>query len=235
MYASSKLDKLPFKGDDLLNRYGNDYLQIILVHNHTVNSWSKELLTCIAHLMDFICACCWWGDDNAIYIKLLVSSEQIFYDFIQGLIRIVEEKSFHEHIASQWCNDETILIDSTLIFFLGALLQIKDLSCFIRSETNLSKIILTIAQKSCYDRICVCAYGILAEILSDEQLKEVKITYNISEFFFRILELAWNHPTQRYKRIPIPQLLAGYFIILNLKYHIQSSFFVHRIFNSIKK
>jgi hypothetical protein len=209
----SKDDKDSFKGDELLDYFGNDYLQIILVHNRTVNSWSKQLLTCITHLTDFICACCWWESDRAIYIKKLVSSETLFYDYIQGLIHILSYKVFHECITSQWCNDETILIDSTCIFLIGALFEIKGLSCFIRSETILSNIILEIVQKSCYDRISICAYGILAEILSDEQLKEVKITDNISEFFFEILELAWNHPTQRYKRLPIAQLLTGYLFI----------------------
>jgi hypothetical protein len=209
MYVCSKSDKHPFKGEDLLTEYGNDYLQIILVHHHTVQSWSKELLSCITHLIDFICACCWWAHDKAIYIKTLVSSEQLFYDYIQGLIHIVSYRTFHERITSQWSNDETILIDSSCIFLIGALFQMKNLSCFIRSETTLSNIILEIVQKSSHDRISICAYGILAEILSDEQLREVRITDNISEFFFRTLELAWNHPTQCYKRLPIAQLLTG--------------------------
>jgi hypothetical protein len=209
MYICSKLDKHPFKGDELLNQFGNDYLQIILVHYHTVQSWNKKLISCIAHLIDFICACCWWAHEKAIYMKILVSSEQLFYDYIQGLIQIVGYRTFHEQITSQWSNDETILIDSSCIFLIGALFQMKNLSCFIRSETMLSNIILEIAQKSSYDRISICAYGILAEILSDEQLREVKITDNISEFFFHTLELAWNHPTQCYKRLPIAQLLTG--------------------------
>ncbi|CAM4807500.1 unnamed protein product [Rotaria magnacalcarata] len=213
MYICSIVDKSPFQGEELLHRYGDDYLQMISIHSYTVNSWSQELLICIAHLIDFICACCWWGTEKAMYIKNLVASEQIVYDHIQGLIRIVGYKPFHERITSQWCNEETILIDSTFIFFMGALMQIKNLACFIRSETSLSNIILAIAQKSCYDRISVCGYGILAEILSDEQLKQVQITDNISDFFFRILELAWSHPTQRYKRIPIPQLLTGFLTV----------------------
>lgn len=211
MFICSKCDKQPFNSDQLFNRYGNDFLQIILVHNHTVSSWDNQLLTCVAHLIDFICACCWWGSDRSMYIKKLVLSEQLFYDFIQGLIRIVGYKTLYERIASQWNNDETILIDSACIFLIGAIFEIKNLSCFLRSETTLSNIILEITQKSTYDRISICAYGILAEILSDEQLKEVKINDNISEFFFRILELAWNHPTQRYKRLPIEQLLKGNF------------------------
>ncbi|CAF2653370.1 unnamed protein product [Rotaria sp. Silwood2] len=200
MYICAKVDKSPFKGDELLNRFGKDYLQIIFIHSHTVDSWSRQLLTCITHLIDFMCACCWWGTEKALYIEILVPNEQIVYDHIQGLIRIVSCKSFHERITSQWNNDETILIDSIFIFFMGALLQIKNLNYFIRSETILSHVILAIAQKSCYDRISVGAYGILAEILSDKQLKELKITDNISELFFRILELALKHPTKRYKR-----------------------------------
>lgn len=214
MYVCSAVPKVSLQGDEVLQRYGDDYLQIISIHSHTVESWSPELLGCITRLIDFICACCWWGTDKAIYIRHLIPSEQKFYEHIEALIRIVGYKPFHERITSQWFNDETILIDSSFIFLIGALVQMKNLSCFIRSETNLSNIILAIAQKSCYDRISLCAYGILAEILSDEQLKEVKITDNISEFFFRILELAWNRPTQRYKRISIPQLLRGNFLRL---------------------
>lgn len=209
MYVCSIVDKSPFKGEELLDLYGDNYLEIISIHSRTVCSWSRELLTCITHLIDFMCACCWWGTEKAIYVNKLVPSDKVFYDHIQGLIRIVGYKPFYEHITSQWFNDETILIDSTFIFLMGALTQVKNLTSFIRSETNLSNIILAIAQKSCYDRISICAYGILAEILSDEQLKQVQITDNITQFFFRILQLAWNHPAQRYKRIPIPQLLAG--------------------------
>lgn len=209
MYACTKLDKQPFTAEEILQRYGNDYIQIILTHSHTVDSWSRELLTCVAHLNDFICACCWWGNDGAAYIRTFAPLEQILYDYVQGLIRVLEEKSFHESITPQWSNDETILIDSALIFLLGAITQIKDLGCFVRSETNLSGVALTIAQNSCYDRISLCAFGILAELLTEEQLKELKVTSNISDFFFRFLERAWKHPTQRCKRIPIQQLLGG--------------------------
>jgi hypothetical protein len=209
MYAASKSEKVGFHAEDFLDRYGEDYLQIILVHQHDVQDWNEDLLSCITHLVDFICSCCWWGDDRAIHIRRLLATEQATYEYIQALITIFSHTPFHEHIASQWSNNETILIDSTLIFFLGTLLQIKNMISVIRSEVNLSTVLLSIAQKSSYDRISVCAYGILAEILTDQQLKEVQITDNICQFFFRILDHAWRHPTQRYKRIAIPQLLTG--------------------------
>ncbi|CAF3990233.1 unnamed protein product [Rotaria magnacalcarata] len=102
MYICSIVDKSPFQGEELLHRYGDDYLQMISIHSYTVNSWSQELLICIAHLIDFICACCWWGTEKAMYIKNLVASEQIVYDHIQGLIRIVDEvicKQIYEELV----------------------------------------------------------------------------------------------------------------------------------------
>ena len=207
--ACSKISLDIFRPEDFLDRYGDDYLDLFLIHQHTIQSWNESLLSCLAHLIDLFCSCCWWGQDRAIHVQRLLSSEVLFFDHIQSLIRILNHQLFHEKIQSQWSNDETILIDSILIFLIGALLQIKNLSCFIRSESILSTTLLSISQKSSYDRICVCAYGILAEILSDEQLKQVHVTDNIFQFFFGILEHAWKHPTQRYKRITIAQLLTG--------------------------
>jgi len=209
MYICSTHEKTEFQCDYIFDQYGKDFLQIILVHHHTVESWNDELLTCIAHLIDFICACCWWGYDRAVFIEKLVLSEQLFHDYVRSLINILGYREFHERISSTWSNNETILIDSTCIFLIGALFEMKNLGCFLRSETNLSSIVLNIAQKSTYDRISICAYGVLAEILSDDQLREVKISDNISKFFFQVLELAWKHPSQRYRRLPITQLLVG--------------------------
>lgn len=110
-------------------------------------------------------------------------------------------------------------------------MQEKNLSCFIRAETNLSIFLLQIAEVSLYDRISMCAYGILAEILSDKQLKEVQVTDQIFAFFCNILEQAWKHPDQRYKRIGIPQLLRGQidFYSLNKSFHSDFS----RFFNFV--
>ena len=232
MFICSNIDRQPFQAEDFLRQYGNNYLQIILIHHHTVASWSHELFVCITHLIDLICAFCWWGNDRADYVTILVSSEQFFYDYIRALVAIVGYRPFHEQIRSQWCNDQTILIDSSCIFLIGALFQMKNLACFLRSETRLSKIMLEIAQKSTLDRISICAYGILAEILSDEQLREVKITENISEFFFHTLELAWNHPKQCYKRLPIAQLLTGKIICFVQS---ENSVDCFRIFNAVEK
>ena len=209
MFASSKLDKQPFQAEELLDRYGDDYAIIIIVQHRTVHEWSKDLLACMTHIVDFLCSCCWWGDEKPIHMKRIIASEQSFYDLIQALIHIVQHPAFHEQIQPQWSNDETILVDSVLIFFIGALLQVKNMSCFLRAETDLAQVLLTVAQKSSYDRISVCAYGILAEIMSDDQMKQVRVTDGIFAFFFGILEHAWKHPTQRYKRIPISQLLIG--------------------------
>ncbi|CAF4987808.1 unnamed protein product, partial [Rotaria sp. Silwood1] len=152
---------------------------------------------------------------------MFLSPNDLMYDHILALIRIVSYRPFHQCISAQWYNDETLLIDSILVFLFGAL-EIQNMRCFISSQTNLFATLLVIAQTSPYDRICICAYGFLAEILTDEQMKELKITENISGFFFNILEQAWKDPTKRCKTIPIPHLLKG-FLSLSKNDTIQST------------
>ncbi|CAF4436851.1 unnamed protein product [Rotaria sp. Silwood2] len=211
VYLCSKSQQFPFTGEQIIKFIADNYSQMILVQSHIVDSWSKELLSCIAHLIALICSCCWWGDEKAKYIKILVSPNDLTYDHILALIRIVSYQPFHQCISAQWYNDETLLIDAILVFLYGTL-EIRDIRCFISSQTNLFATLLVIAQTSSYDRICICAYGFLAEILTDEQLKELNISENISGFFFDILEQAWKDPTKRCKTIPIPHVLKGMFI-----------------------
>ena len=52
----------------------------------------------------------------------------------------------------------------------------------------LSDILITIAETSVYDKICLYAYGILGEILTDEQLKDLKIVDSIGRYFFNMLK-----------------------------------------------
>ncbi|CAF3842821.1 unnamed protein product [Rotaria sordida] len=196
VYLCSKLQQFPFTGEQIVKFLADNYLQMIRIQSYIVDSWSKELLSCIAHLIALICSCCWWSDEKPKYIKMLVASNDLMYDHILALIHIVSYQPFHQCISAQWYNDETLLIDAILVFLYGTL-EIEDVRCFISSQTNLFATLLVIAQVSPYDRICICAYGFLAEILTDEQMKELKITENISGFFFNILEQAWKDPTKR--------------------------------------
>jgi hypothetical protein len=208
VYVCSKAAEFSYSDEQILQYLADDYFQMILVHSYTVGSWSKELLSCIAHLNGVISSCCRWSNDMATHVKILIPCEQTAHDLIQALIRIVGHTPFHERITALWSNDETILISSTLVLFMASL-EIEHLSCFIRSKTPLPDILVAVAERSPDKRICVCAYSILSRILSDEHFKQLKIANNICEFYLHILEQAWSHPWQRYQQVPILNLLKG--------------------------
>ncbi len=69
--------------------------------------------------------------------------------------------------------------------------------------------LLIIAETSVFDKISLCAYGILGEILIDEQLKDLKIVASIEIYFFNMLEQAWRHPSKKCKQISVLYLLRG--------------------------
>jgi hypothetical protein len=141
-------------------------------------------------------------------MKILLPAEEISHSYIQSLIRILGHKPFHQQIHHHRDNDETILIDA-ILGFLSAILETHDLFCFMRIETKLFDILFQLAESSVYNRISLYAYAILGEILSDEHLKELKITNNLCEYFFYMLEQAWQHPMQNFQRVSVPQLLRG--------------------------
>jgi hypothetical protein len=68
---------------------------------------------------------------------------------------------------------------------------------------------LTIAEISPCEKISLCVYVILGEILSDQRLKELKISDHVIVFLFDMLEHAWHHPSKKFKHIPIYYLLKG--------------------------
>lgn len=204
----SKDNKFPFTGDEILRSLTKDYLKIIYLQSFNVQSLSEDLLSCITHLISLMCTCCCFDGDKSKNIQILLSDEEICYEHIQSLIRIISYKPFRNQIQIQRSNDETILIDVILSFLLG-IIHTYDVVSFMRFETNLLEILLPLAQISAYNPISLCAYGLLGEILCDEHLKEVKITNNICEYFFYMLEQAWNHRTEKSQRIILPQLLRG--------------------------
>jgi hypothetical protein len=208
VYFSSKSQNFPFTSKDIINFLGDDYVQMILVQSNTLDSWNTELLACVAHLTSLITSTCWWGGHKAEHIEILFPFEDSDHIRILAFIRIVNHQPFHRYISIPWYNDENLLISSTLILLMAAV-EIQNLGSFISSETNLPATLITIVQQSPHERILVYAYGFLAAILSNEQLKELQIADNICRFVFDVLEQAWKHPTKKWKKIPIPQLLKG--------------------------
>ena len=207
-YFYTNPEHFTYTPDQVVERIGVGYLQIVQSHSHTVSGWSRELLACVTHLIGFMRAFLWWDGENGAKLKLLFPTEQILCAFVEAIVRIIDHRPLYKATMVQWANDETILLDSTLLLLMN-IVQIQTINWFFRTMTQLPDILLTVAESSVYYRIYLCAYGILSEILTDEHLKELKITESVRLFFFNMLELAWHHPSKKYKQIPIIYLLRG--------------------------
>ena len=207
-YGGVRAHSYPCTLEELIRYVGDDYLQIIHFHSQTVTTWSKELLACIAQLISFVFGNLWWKGVIKIDEKLLFPEEQVLCDYIEDLFRIIEYKPFQQQIKPVRSNDETILIDGSLVTFI-VLLHRYNIKWFFNSKQNMCDILISIAEISPYDEICLCAYEILGEVLDDKQLKAIKITDKICVFFFNALQTAWHHPLKKYKHTSIELLLGG--------------------------
>jgi hypothetical protein len=227
-YLTTEAKNFHFTAEEIMHHIGNEFVQIIEIHSHIIDLWSQQFLTCITHLIGLISACCWWGGEKLTQINTLFPSEQIIYSYINALIRIISYKPFYSFITAQWTNNETILIDFCL-FSLKNVAQTQDLIWFFRTKTSLPDTLLTIADLSTHDKICLRAYVILGEILCNERLKDLKITENLSLFFYDMLEHAWLHPTKIYKQIPIFHLLRSFLTLSKIDAIQQKTFDLNKI------
>ena len=207
-----KAQTFPFTGDEILRFIGKDYLEILCLHGYTVQLWSQELFCCITHLINFIHACCLWRGDREKNLQILLSSDDIAHNYVQLLIHIISHKSFHQQVESYRCNDATILIDSILTF-ITYILESHDLVYFIRKRTRLVETLLLLAETPGYSMININAYAMLGELLCDDGLKQLKVTDHLCGYFFYVLEHAWNHPAQMYRRATVQRLLRGNSIV----------------------
>ena len=207
-YLTVKPESFPFTAQEMMDHIGHHFVEILDVHSHNIDMWNEHLFSCLTHLIGFLSACCWWGGEMLNQIDQLFPSEQIIYCYINALVRIISYKPFYSHITAQWSNDETILMDFCL-FSLKNLVQTPSLIWFFRSKISLPDTLLTIAELSIHDKICLRAYAIIGEILCHDRLKDLKITDNLCLFFYDMLEHAWQHSSKKYKQIPIFHLLRG--------------------------
>jgi hypothetical protein len=207
-YFTSKIEQFSYTPDQMLEHIDENYLQIINIHTQNIESWNEYILTTCAHLISLISVCCWWDEGKKLEMKILFPSEQILCDHAQALIRIISYKPFYNRIIAQRSNDETILMDSTLLLLIR-IVQTNEFNWFFRSMIQLPETLLTIAETSVFNKICLIAYGILVEILTDEQLRDLKIGDSVAGYFFSMLEQAWHHPLKKCQQIPIPYFLRG--------------------------
>jgi hypothetical protein len=207
-YLFANARQYPFTAEEMLQHVGKGYLQIMNIHIHTMQSWNDELLICIAHLTGFMHSCCWGAGGRRVQTKILFPTEQVTCDFAQMLIKIINYEPFYQEIKPKQWNHETILVGVTLKFIL-LMIHSENITWFFRSNLSLPNKLLIFVENSKFDQMCMCAYGILGEILTDEQLKELKVTDTGAIFFSNMLRQGWHDPLKKYKQIPLLQLLVG--------------------------
>ena len=187
----------------------DNYVEIIHMHSTTVSSWNKELPGCIAQIIGITIGCLWKNRSNPIFLKKLFPTEEMLYNHLEELIRIIAYEPFYTQIRSIRSNDETILIDVIILYIKFTLMIHNSVIWFFRSNLIIQQTLKTVAETSLFDEICLCSYGILGTILTDEQLKQLKISDSMTIFFFNMLEQAWHQPLKKYKHATIPHLLDG--------------------------
>jgi len=207
-YLFASAQNVSFTADEMFHHVGNEYLQTMNIHSHTIEFWNKELLISITHLTGFMRSCCCLNEQMTTEMKILFPTEQILCDFIDALVRILSYKPFHKEIKSKRLNCETILIDA-ILRFIFVILYTQNINWYFRSTSSLPDTILLITEHSSSDEISLCAYGILGGILTDEKLKELKATDNIGPVFYNTLNQAWHHPSKKHKQIPVSDLLRS--------------------------
>ncbi|CAF0834036.1 unnamed protein product [Adineta steineri] len=214
-YINPNTHKISYTADELVHWIRDEYLQIVHIHSRTVALWSKELLACMTQLISFVGGLGWWDGHSKKQIKVLFITEQIIYAHIEDLIRIIDYRPFHKEMKSVRSNDETSIMDAALMVLMR-MVQTENISWFFRSNVSIQNALSTLGEGALYDEIGLSVYGILGKVLSDEQLKNLKIANNMGGFFFNMLEQAWHHPLKKYRQIRIEHLLQGYF---NLSKH----------------
>ncbi|CAF1407133.1 unnamed protein product [Rotaria sordida] len=207
-YLFSRVNNFPYSADEMMRYLYEDYLEIIHIHSHSVESWSKELFSCITQLMSLVHGSCWYDREKKVQMKILFPTGKIICDYVKDLMRIMSHKPFYKQTKPNRSNDETILMQSIFAFLFMAV-QTYDINWVFRSNTTMRDIVVSVVEATLNDKVALGGYGILGEILTDDEFKDLKIAGNMSRFFFNMLEDAWNQPTKKYKHLPITSLLRG--------------------------
>ncbi|CAF4582083.1 unnamed protein product [Rotaria sp. Silwood1] len=208
LYLFVKTQDFPYTPEELIQHFGADITQIILLHTYTIELWSTELLSCITHLMFLFTTCCWWGGEKGSRGKIVFPTESAACEYIDALIRIIDYTPLYQSITIKRTNDETILLETTLFSLLN-IAQNGTFLWFLRSKISLTDTLLTLANLLSCDKTRLCVYGVLSEILCDKSLKELEISDSASTFFFNMLEQAWQHSSKKFRLIPLLFLLKS--------------------------
>jgi hypothetical protein len=202
------MECLSFTVEEIIQHLAVDYPQIMIQHTYTIESWSQEFVGCITFLCCLFGMCYWWLDKKGTQRKFIFPTETAACEYVDALIRVISCKTLYQFITPQGSNDQTTLLQTSLF----SLLNIGDSQHFIwflRSKVSLPETLLTLAETSTYKKISLCVYAVLGEILTDQQLKDLKVSDNVIVLFFTMLEKAWHHPSKQFKQVSISALLKG--------------------------
>lgn len=232
-HVTIKAQRNAFNAEDMVRFLADDYLTIVHIHSYHVASWSQDLLGCIAQLIGLMCGCFWWGGVTKIHMPILFPNEKITCNHVEDLIRILGHEPFYQQTKLYRCNDQTAMMDA-LVLLLILIVQSQDIHWFFRSNRHVRDVIVLVASAALNDEIGLCSYAILGEVLTDEQLKDLKIDERICLFFFRMLESAWYAENRTYKHVPLLYMLRSNGSSLSLIIRTKRSI-IFRFSNFIKK
>ncbi|CAF1266366.1 unnamed protein product [Rotaria sordida] len=206
-YLYSKPNNFLYNGRQIIEYLAEDYTNIILIHSKTILSWSRELFSCITHLIGLITTCHLWIGTNEEILKIFIIPDKTIYDYIESLINILSHQTFHEQIRPQLLNDESMLVDNILELF-NYLINFQDIINFFRCQKNFIDILFKFDHIN-NDRFYLRIYSLQSKILSEKQIKKSNIVNNINKIFFYCLQQAWASPFKKYNKISIEELLEG--------------------------
>ena len=198
----SKPKSIPLTERQLFEHLHDDLTKVFLVQSQTVGNWSVDLLGCLTQLAGLVAVCSWQKAADVLRI-----SPNEIEEFLRALIEILSRPELHRQVNEENSNDATIFLE----FILGIFIYFSSIAeCheFLRSQTKFSDTLLILDYVK-NERINLISYRIQSEILPEEQIKQLAITKNIDEIFFRYLRRAWAHPLKMHNKIPLEELLRG--------------------------
>ena len=201
-YFSSKPDNYLYNGQQILEYFHEDYINLILIHSLTVSSWTAELLECITHLIGVISACFWWMGIDRRHLETLINPNQRFYNYLHSLIDIFNGLSIDEPRHG-------ILVEN-LVELIRYFLHFHEIKFYIRQHKMFVER-LTNCHPTRNDRLLFHIYRLQSELFEEKELKQLHIAKNINEIFFDYLEKASVNPSKIYRKISMEELLKSFY------------------------
>lgn len=198
----------PYTSHELISHLAEDYLQIVHVQCPSVAAWHPELASCIGHLTAFIVLCCWRDGQVETRLKQIFATEQAACDHVRDLMQLLAHRAFYADVHADRDNGPTVLLHACVMFSIVVVTG-QNVSWFFHSNPNMRETLVCLAETVRNEQICLSAYHVLGETLTDEQLKHLAVADHISSYCFQLLEECWYRPWKKFKKVPIEPILRG--------------------------